>query len=388
MKISFVKRRSCLIFLNLRKVQRKAKGTPKEIQEVKMDKEQLLCTLEIKLKDIVNSAIFLDQEGESLEKLFRDAEAFVRDRLTEYSVGELMETFSSDFNLAALFMEYRDAIQILGEDDEEPSPGASLPAAPVMRPWREPNTGIEFVWVPEGSFMMGDADGLIDEQPVHKVHLDGFWMAKFAVTVAQYIVFAKEVGGHFPQWMEKGSPFDIVNGTDDHYKRLGHALLHEAYPIVGVSWHDAVAYAQWLSEKAGRKFNLPTEAQWEYAARSGGQEEKYAGGYPIDKVCWYYENSGDLPHPVGTKLPNGLGLYNMCGNVCEWCLDTYNRFAYEKHEKKNPLYLGDRSSRVVRGGSYNYGAQDIRCTDRSLYVPEVRENHLGFRLVMLEGMDL
>ena len=132
----------------------------------------------------------------------------------------------------------------------------------------------------------------------------------------------------------------------------------------------------------GKQFRLPSEAQWEYAARSGGRTEKYAGGDTAGEVAWYADNSQDRIHRIARKKPNGLDIHDMCGNVCEWCLDHYTRSAYRDHDGHNPIIqLDDDTVRVVRGGSWRYGARDVRCADRGLLVADRREIDVGFRLI-------
>jgi formylglycine-generating enzyme required for sulfatase activity len=362
-----------------------------------MGKDTFLANLQKFLNDVVCDQMYASVSKDAKQDLRQDIEEFIRDNDREYSLQELQETFTSAQIAIGLFMEYRDAKLLISEPARKNNrfqamefpvikmKNAEKTMAIQTKEWREPVTGMLFVWVPEGYFQMGcgdwDEEGLSDEKPVHEVFLDGFWIGKFAVTVAQYMKFVKSTDSHFPQWIEKDGEYNIATGTNDFYKKLGRTLIGETYPIVGVSWYDAVAFAEWLSENSENTFSLPTEAQWEYAARSGGKLEKYSGGVELGQVAWYCDNSNGVPHPVGTKSPNGLGIHNMCGNVSEWCQDIYSRFAYEKHARNNPIYLGDGTQRVVRGGSYNYGPRDVRCTDRSIFVPEVRTNDLGFRLI-------
>lgn len=366
-----------------------------------MEKEIFLSNLKNFLKSVVCDRLFEEVSDTAKKELEREIEEFIRENAEQYSIRELSEIFISAQAAIGLFMEYRDASLLLSEAKDPNSRCRTVCACdsaakePLSicgkeegrpRDWFEPTVGMLFVWVPGGTFQMGsghwDEQGLPDEKPVHEVRLFGFWIGKFAVTVAQYMKFVQETDTHYPQWLEKDCKHHIVTGSDDSYKKLGKALIGGTYPIVGVSWIDAMAYSKWLSELTGSAFSLPSEAEWEYAARSGGKFEKYSGGRPVDQVAWYFDNSSGAPHPVGTKIPNGLGIYNMCGNVSEWCLDIYSRFAYTIHDHSNPVHTGQGSSRVVRGGSYNYGARDVRCTDRSHFVPEVRTNDLGFRLVM------
>ena len=224
--------------------------------------------------------------------------------------------------------------------------------------WVEPLTGMEFVYVPGGTFEMGDVfgDGWPFEKPVHTVRLDPFYIGIYPVTQGQW----EKVTGYNPSFFKKG---------DD-------------YPVETVSWKDAKAFIQNLNNMNGGKSGLclPTEAQWEYAARSGGKREKYSGGDKVEDVAWYYENSGYSTHPVGFKKPNGLGIYDMSGNVWEWCEDIYCSRAYEKHETENPKYAADGSGRVNRGGGWRGEPALVRCSFRCGYSPGDCDGNVGFRL--------
>ncbi|TAN42490.1 MAG: formylglycine-generating enzyme family protein, partial [Nitrospirae bacterium] len=127
-------------------------------------------------------------------------------------------------------------------------------------------------------------------------------------------------------------------------------------------------------------YRLPTEAEWEYAARSGGKREKYAGGDDVDSVAWYTSNSGSKTHQVGTKAPNGLGIYDMSGNVWEWVQDIYSNKAYSSHSRNNPIYTESGSIRVLRGGSWSNIAENVRAANRFDNNPDLRNLYLGFRL--------
>ena len=239
--------------------------------------------------------------------------------------------------------------------------------------WLEPVTGMEFRWVPSGTFRMGpgnwDTDGKNDESPEHTVYIDGFWMGKYLVTQANWKkvmtnTFWKKIRLYTcnPSWFKMGP----------------------AYPVEQISWDETREFIQKLISFNKNKYNfrLPSEAEWEYAARSCGQHQKYAGGQDLDALAWYSANSGMATQPVGTKLPNTLGLYDMSGNVYEWCLDAYNASAYKQHKKNNPLITGEGTKRVIRGGSWSNSSHEMRSTYRASVNQDFKENYLGFRLVM------
>lgn len=267
-----------------------------------------------------------------------------------------------------------------------------VPPAPTERragdTWTEPTTGMEFVWVPGDCFQMGCGSWTDncndDEKPVHEVCVDGFWMGKYEVTVKQYMQFVRETRSNEPEWLEQGSDYNIKTGSDNHYKKMGNALTAEDHPIVGVSWHNGQAFAKWLTQKGHGRFRLPTEAEWEYAARSGGKNEKYAGSGNIDSVAWYSSNSNNRTHKVGTKSPNGLGIYDMSGNVWEWCKDRYDKEYYSKSPERNPEGASSGSARVRRGGGWGNSASFCRSAYRSYDAPGYRNRNLGLRLLRIE----
>ncbi len=216
--------------------------------------------------------------------------------------------------------------------------------------WIEPITGMVFMWVPGGCFMMGNSIEKSAEMPGHRVCLDDFWMSKYEVTQGQW----EKVMGSNPSEFKN-------NGKD--------------CPVEQVSWNDC----QDFIKKIGGKFSLPTEAQWEYAARSGGKNEIYSGGNDIDQVAWYSNNSGTKTHKVGTKTPNSFGIYDMSGNVWEWCQDWKGDYLIE--EVKNPTGPVSGSFRIIRGGGWYSRPDWVRSTDRGRYEPEFCYLILGFRLV-------
>jgi formylglycine-generating enzyme required for sulfatase activity len=206
------------------------------------------------------------------------------------------------------------------------------------------------VFVEGGTFQMGSNSGDSDEKPVHTVTVSGFFMDKTEVTQAEY----RKVMGKNP------SKF---SGCDD-------------CPVENVSWYDAYEYAK----KVGKR--LPTEAEWEYAARGGSKSKgyTYSGSNGIDAVGWYDDNSDDKTHPVAQKQPNELGLYDMSGNVWEWCSDRYG--SYSSSPQNNPQGPSSGSYRVRRGGGRYYNGNFCRVASRYRSYPDLRYYDRGFRLVL------
>ncbi|MBW1721959.1 MAG: SUMF1/EgtB/PvdO family nonheme iron enzyme [Deltaproteobacteria bacterium] len=231
---------------------------------------------------------------------------------------------------------------------------------PLSQTFREPITGMVFLPVPAGSFLMGDTfgDGFENELPVHEVTLDSYYIARYPVTQSQWTTLMGDNPSKF-----KG----------------------ELHPVEQVTWHEARAFVRKLTEahKGEWVFDLPTEAQWEYAARSGGRQEFYAGGDDVESLAWYDENSGGTTRPVGLKAPNGLGIHDMSGNVWEWCLDGYEADAYKRHASRNPVHLKEDLDRILRGGSWNIDAWSVRCARRFSLRADLSGAGVGFRPVML-----
>jgi formylglycine-generating enzyme required for sulfatase activity len=230
--------------------------------------------------------------------------------------------------------------------------------------WHEPVTGMELVFVEGGCYQMGDIfqTGNRPENPVHEVCLDDFWMGKFEVTQGQW----EKIMGNNPSRTSKGSN----------------------HPVEGVSWDDTQEFIKELNQRTGKKFRLPTEAEWEYACRSGGKREKWAGTSNQSEFELYRGGHGYYRTlPVGSARPNGLGLYDMIGNVYEWVQDTYNAEAYKNHSRNNPVYTGDYYMKVFRGGCYYTAPEYSRCTLRGgtghmVKYSSPQSSNYGFRLVM------
>ncbi|MFH0989562.1 MAG: SUMF1/EgtB/PvdO family nonheme iron enzyme [bacterium] len=223
---------------------------------------------------------------------------------------------------------------------------------------------IEMVYVSGGTFQMGSTSGDWDEQPVHSVTLSSYYLGKYEVTQAQWreIVEWKQLNGGTTL---KPSP-SLFNGAN--------------LPVEQVYWVHIQLWISYLNERDGTTYRLPTEAEWEFAARGGNKSQGYiySGSNTVDEVAWYYSNSSNTTHPVGTKAVNELGIYDMSGNVWEWCQDYYG--AYNLESQTNPSGPSNGTYRVVRGGSWYYLANYSRVTFRDHYFQGSMSNHLGFRL--------
>ena len=254
--------------------------------------------------------------------------------------------------------------------------------------------GLEWVWVEGGAFQMGCTDEQTNcydiEKPVHEVFVDGFYMGKYEVTVAQFAQFVKETGYQTDaekegySWILKDGSWKVGKGINWRYNGKNEIRPKSEYnhPVIHVSWNDASAFCKWLSEKTGTDVRLPTEAEWEYAARGGRKSRgfKYAGGNDEDSVAWNGYNSNGNTHPVGQKQPNELGVYDMSGNVYEWCLDWYDGNYYRKSERKNPMGPSSGVFRVVRGGGWINCPDELRVSIRTPGRMNTKNCAYGFRI--------
>ena len=223
----------------------------------------------------------------------------------------------------------------------------------------------EMIPVEGGTFTMGDTEmeGDANEQPTHQVTLKAFSIAKTETTVAQWRTFCNATGRQLP----KPPPFwEWIDSN----------------PIVNINWQDAVGYCEWLSDKTGELYRLPTEAEWEYAARGGNKSKgfKYSGAQSMDAVGWFIPNSNNQTQPVCLKRPNELGIYDMSGNVWEWCKDWFGPYTAEA--QTNPRGPATGSLRVMRGGSWNDVITTCRVSLRSRFGPSDLIGSIGFRVVL------
>ena len=206
-----------------------------------------------------------------------------------------------------------------------------------------------------------DKDCNSDEKPAHSVSISSFKISKYEVTQAQ--------------WRE------VMGTNPSHFKNC------DKCPVEKVSWNDIQDFLKKLNQKTKKNYRLPTEAEWEYAAR-GGQNHQYSGSNTVGSVAWYDKNSYDLgsshsnygTNPVGGKSANGYGLYDMSGNVWEWCEDKWHGDYSGAPSNGSAWISGSSSNRVIRGGSWDYYARFCRVSNRSNYSPTDSNNIIGFRL--------
>lgn len=216
----------------------------------------------------------------------------------------------------------------------------------------------EMVFVKGGNFMVGSKSGGYDEKPVHEVYLDDFYIGKYEVTQSEwYKVLPKDPSKrYFP-------------GCD-------------SCPVERVTWYQVQEFISTLNGLTGQNYRLPTEAEWEYAASGGtlSQRYKYSGSNKADSVAWTDGNAGNRVHPIGKKKPNELGIYDMSGNVFEWCSDWYSSYYYKLSSFENPGGPLEGEQKVMRGGSWFFDRSGVRIADRDKGNPDFRYGYVGFRL--------
>tara|TARA_R110002012_G_scaffold38661_3_gene107338 strand:+ start:43023 stop:43991 length:969 start_codon:yes stop_codon:yes gene_type:complete len=232
---------------------------------------------------------------------------------------------------------------------------------------------LEMVSLPPGSFLMGSkADEIgrdLDEGPVREIQVDGFWMSKFEVTWELYNLFVERAIDHLDH-KTKGEEvqldIDGISGATTPYVDMSLGMGREKdYPAVNVTQRAASAFCQWLSAITGRYYRLPTEAEWEYAARAGSVDP-YHFGTDISQLggfAWFQNNSNETYHPVGEKKPNPWGLYDMYGNVAEWTLDQYKADGYQNTILPFEPVVTEYPI-VLRGGSFKDGPEQLRSASR------------------------
>jgi formylglycine-generating enzyme len=252
---------------------------------------------------------------------------------------------------------YRSALRKLPEELDTP---LDFNYEALRKEFKDPITGMKFVFIKGGCYLMGDIfdDGEPDEKPVHEVCIDDFWMGKYEVTQRQW----KTIMGNNPS----------------HFADCG-----DTCPVEKVSWNDAQEFIRKFNQRAIKNYRMPTEAEWEYGARSEGRRDKFAGtneDSELKDYAWCIDNADNKIHPVGQKKPNALGLFDMSGNVWEWVQDCYGSDYYNNSSRKNPLGPGSGKYHVLRGGSWYGEPLYSRASARFRYEPSSQLIYSGVRL--------
>ncbi|HVO94737.1 MAG TPA: formylglycine-generating enzyme family protein [Terriglobales bacterium] len=228
---------------------------------------------------------------------------------------------------------------------------------------------LDVVSIPAGTFMMGSNEGQENERPVHRVRVDAFAIGKYPVTNRGYGIFVLQSGRPAPPFWSDAQ------------------FCAPEQPVVGVTWDEAAAFCAWLSERGGMPFRLPTEAEWEYAARGGVDGAHYPWGNepPDEKHLVGCDPVTGGPAEVGVNPPNGFGLFDMSENVHEWCADYYDYNYYHYSPEKNPHGPSAGQRRVSRGGSWRHRIKFSRCAARSSLPPDFQYSDYGFRVAVTIG---
>ncbi|MGO9648749.1 MAG: formylglycine-generating enzyme family protein [Terriglobales bacterium] len=223
--------------------------------------------------------------------------------------------------------------------------------------------GPKLVSIPAGWFLMGSEDGQDNECPLHRVWVDGFRLAECQVTNAEYARFVQATGAEAPPLL-----------ADPDFN-------HPQQAVVAVSWYEAVRYCEWLSGLHGGSYRLPTEAEWEHAARGEVEGKLFPwGDAPPESLPDYEKRWKNGPETAGSSGPNGFGLRDMCANVHEWCSDWFQADYYASSPERNPRGPESGERRSSRGGSWRHHIKVTRCAARSSIPPQFKYADYGFRV--------
>jgi formylglycine-generating enzyme required for sulfatase activity len=311
----------------------------------------------------------LQERTSDARKALKEARELISSELVIFATEDVISTYDPVAGVldVAVLSEQRDTkvfASIYKQKRTERKEESERMAAEAMRNFKAKGGGREkivggivFIYIPGGSFMMGspEGEGDNDERPQHRVTLNGFWMSRYEITQPQFTSIMREYQSRF-------------EGANR--------------PVEQVSWEDATEFCERLTARSGTTVRLPTEAEWEYACRAGGTTRYYWGDEMDGSYCWYEKNSGGETHPIGTKKPNAWGLYDMNGNVWEWCQDWYDGSYYENSHEKNPAGAAQGEYRVFRGGSWINNGNNMRVALRSGNRQMYRVDNLGFRCVL------
>ncbi len=317
-----------------------------ELEKKRLEREQQM--------GIKSEKTFLDTRTQKMKTAFNKVVEYERKKIKPEDKAEAWKYFKDTFNEDNPYSQEDDAMRQKAKEQTEHW------LAMAKRPKATSGKGMEgMVFVKGSCFEMGDTfgDGESYEKPAHAVCVADFYMGEAEVTQAE--------------WQ------DIMGNNPSYFKGC------DTCPVENVAWNDVQEYIKKVNQKTGRNYRLPTEAEWEYAARSGGKKEKWAGTgaeSELGEYAWYGDNSEKKTHPVKQKKSNGLGLYDMSGNVWEWVSDWYNASYYEGSPKNNPNGPSSGSEHALRGGSWLDNPKRFRLTSRSWHYPVYRDNRFGFRL--------
>ena len=263
-----------------------------------------------------------------------------------------------------------------------PAQGAAPGFAPYVEAIPDSDVKFEMVPVPGGTFMMGSPDNEpgrdADEGPRHAVKVESFWIARYEVTWDEFDQFAFSIDAPAPGGAGAPAGADALTRPTPAYGDESRGFGKGRQPALDLTHHAAMEYTRWLSRVTGKSYRLPTEAEWEFAARAGSESAySFGNAAAIGEYAWYAGNSKERPHPVGQKKPNKLGIHDMHGNVAEWCLDQYDPDFYKKVSKPEaPVVLpvsmptDKRYPHVARGGSWADNPRELRSAARRASDPE------------------
>jgi formylglycine-generating enzyme required for sulfatase activity len=258
----------------------------------------------------------------------------------------------------------------------------SADSAANMKPYTEtiPGTNVKFemVPIPGGTYVRGSPESEADreehEGPQHPIEIKPFWMGKHEVTWDEFDLFAEStvLKDESEKLKDRKLELDGISRPTPPYTDMTFGYGKMGYPAICMTHHAAMEYCRWLSAKTGKHYRLPTEAEWEYACRAGSKSAYFFGDDPakLDEYAWYLENSDAKPHPVGKKKPNPWGLYDIHGNVAEWCIDHFDKGQYEKLSSDKPTLnpfvppSDRRFPHVARGGSWDDDPPALRSAAR------------------------
>ncbi len=280
------------------------------------------------------------------------------------------------------------------------TPAVDASKKPLTRPLKKNAPGetaksaivdVPMVFVQGGSFNMGSDDDGASAKPIHKVTVNSFYIGKYELTLADFRKFIMATGykttAEQQGWGAMGNKFVKTNGVtwEDDSWGVKRPPGQDNYPVLYVSWDDATRYCQWLSAQTGKTYLLPTEAEWEYAYRGGSKSKNYtySGSNDLATIGSVNVNSNNQSNPVGIREPNELGIYDMAGNVWEFCQDWFAADYYAGSPADNPQGPATGDHRVIRGGSWDSGGKNCRPAVRLSETTDHLTSNLGFRVVLV-----